>query len=52
MKYRIKQFDLVADLHFLEKHLFLCFWKKVGFGSTSKLEKIIAAELAKKKEVE
>jgi hypothetical protein len=41
MTYRIKSYDVVNDLHFLEQHLFLCFWKKVGFGSTSKLNGII-----------
>lgn len=37
-KFRIKEFDLVNDVHILQKHLFWFVWKDVGAGSKRELE--------------
>ena len=36
-KYRIKQFDVINDIYFLQKKSFL-FWKNIGVGSLAKLK--------------
>jgi hypothetical protein len=41
MKYRIRPYDAVADIWFLQRRVLLLFWKIVGMGTRTEVEALM-----------
>lgn len=48
MKYRIKPYDIINDIWFIEKRFLLFFWKWIGIGTKNEVSRKLD-ELEKEK---